>query len=66
MKIKIIENNKFKEMDVKKGLTIAELARKLEIVLPTYIPKVNGKIVPDDEKLNEGDKISFFKVVSGG
>jgi len=66
VKIKIIENNKVKEINVKEGLTIVELAKILDLVLPCYIPKINDKTVPDDEKLKEGDKVVFFKVIGGG
>lgn len=49
-----------------KGLTIHELARKLGVVLPNYIVKINNKLVPENEEIANGDSVHFMKVVSGG
>lgn len=66
MKIKIIHENKKKEIQLEKKITISELAKRLNIVMPNYIVKLNNKIVPEDEILNNGDTVEFFKVISGG
>ncbi|MBU5688728.1 MAG: MoaD/ThiS family protein [Candidatus Aenigmarchaeota archaeon] len=66
MKIKVIFEGKVKQLKAEKGMSIAELARKNGIILSNYIVKVNDVIVPEDEKINEKDKIEFLKVISGG
>ncbi|MBU5688212.1 MAG: MoaD/ThiS family protein [Candidatus Aenigmarchaeota archaeon] len=66
MKIKVIFEGKVKQLKAEKGMSIVELARKNGIILSNYIVKVNDVIVPEDEKINEKDKIEFLKVISGG
>ncbi|MEM5777626.1 MAG: MoaD/ThiS family protein [Candidatus Aenigmatarchaeota archaeon] len=66
MKIKVIFEGKIKQLKAVKGMSIAELARYNDIVLSNYIVKVNNIIVPEDEKINEKDKIEFLRVISGG
>ncbi|MEM5801047.1 MAG: MoaD/ThiS family protein [Candidatus Aenigmatarchaeota archaeon] len=66
MKIKVILEGKVKQLKAEKGMSIAELAKKNGIILSNYIVKVNDAIVPEDEKINEKDKIEFLKVISGG
>ncbi|MBU5690065.1 MAG: MoaD/ThiS family protein [Candidatus Aenigmatarchaeota archaeon] len=65
MKIKLVVDGKARKIDTKKS-TIIDLAKSHDIVLSNYIVRVNGKIVPEDEKLKDGDVIELFKVISGG
>lgn len=67
MKIKIIkEQSGAKEVKLAQSISVSELAKKMDIVLPNYIVRVNNKIVPEDEKVADGDVIHFFRVISGG
>ncbi|MCX8178725.1 MAG: MoaD/ThiS family protein [Candidatus Aenigmarchaeota archaeon] len=65
MKIKLVVEGKNKTIVIKKS-NIIDLAKNQGIVLSNYIVRVNNKIVPEDEKLKDGDVVEFFKVISGG
>jgi len=64
MKIKVIIDGKTKKLELSKPITILELAEKLNIVLPCFIVKVNGKIVPEDDEAM--GTIEFVRITSGG
>ncbi|MEM0473138.1 MAG: MoaD/ThiS family protein [Candidatus Aenigmatarchaeota archaeon] len=65
MKIKLVVEGKSKTITIKKS-SIIDLAKNQGIILSNYIVRVNDKIVPEDEKLKDGDVVEFFKVISGG
>lgn len=66
MRIKVIESAKTREMDIKKPITVSELAKRLDITMPSYIARINNRIVPDTERLKNKDEVEFFKIISGG
>jgi sulfur carrier protein len=66
MKIKVVIDGKERQLNYKKGMRIADLARENNIILSNYIVRVNDNIVPEDERVGEKDKIEFLKVISGG
>ena len=66
MKIKVKKNEKTREIKIKKNITVSELAKQLNITLQNHIVKVDDRLVPDDEKLKEGNTVEFFIVISGG
>ncbi|MCX8179671.1 MAG: MoaD/ThiS family protein [Candidatus Aenigmarchaeota archaeon] len=66
MKIKIVLGGKKKEVEVKNGENIIELAKRNNIILSNYIVKVNGKIVPENQVIKRYDKIEFIRIASGG
>ena len=46
--------------------TIEGLLRELRINSETVIVEKNGKIVPVQESLKDGDSIRIMKIISGG
>jgi sulfur carrier protein ThiS len=56
------------ELDLPEGATVAEAVGRLEIKTRprTMLLVVNGKIVPDDHVLAEGDELRLVPGVSGG
>ena len=66
MKIKVLESARLKEMELDRSITVSELANRLGIVMPSYIAKINNKIVPDTTKVKAKDEVEFFKIISGG
>lgn len=66
MKIKVRDGKTTKEMRIDTNMTIADLSKKMSIMLSEHIIRVNNEIVPDNEKLRDGDVIEFMKVISGG
>ena len=45
---------------------VASLFEKLKLNPEEYVITVNGKIVLEDEKLKDKDKVKLYPVVSGG
>jgi sulfur carrier protein ThiS len=67
IKVKLLpEGNKFKETKLKKGATGQDLLEKLNLALDAHIISKQGDPIPLDDELEEGDRISIIKVVSGG
>lgn len=48
------------------GTRIEDLLEELDKNHETVVVKRNEKIVPEDEALDDGDKITIIPVVSGG
>lgn len=46
--------------------TVGELMSELQLSPEEYLPSINGKLVTEDETLEEGIEITFVPVVSGG
>ena len=65
MKIKLVVEGKSKTVKTNK-LNIIDLAKSQKIVLSNYIVRVNDRIVPEDEKIKDGDVVEFLKIISGG
>jgi sulfur carrier protein ThiS len=55
-----------KEYEVNAGITIRAALIELEIPPNTVFPTRDGKLIPTDEILKEGDTIRIFTVISGG
>jgi sulfur carrier protein ThiS len=48
------------------GQTIRQALENLDIVPETVLPVRQGKLVPEDEILKEGESIRLVAVISGG
>jgi thiamine biosynthesis protein ThiS len=57
---------KTKEMKVKNGSKIADVLKELGINRETVLVRRNGKIVPEEEKIKDRDKIEVIRITSGG
>jgi sulfur carrier protein ThiS len=49
-----------------KGSTVAEVLRSVDINPQNVLVSLEGRIVPDDMKVMEGQRLEALKVVSGG
>jgi sulfur carrier protein ThiS len=69
MKIKILllpERKKTKIIDIKKGSTVIDAIRAMDLYPDAWIPVRGDAPVPLDEVLREGDELKLIAVVSGG
>ena len=48
------------------GQTVRKALENLDIVPETVLPVRQGKLVPEDEVLKEGESIRLVAVISGG
>ena len=62
--IEVEEKGKKKKISGVKN--VASLFKKLKLNPDEYVVSVNEKIVLEDEKLKDKDKIKLYPVVSGG
>ena len=46
--------------------TLAELLKDLKVMREEVVIKVNGKLMPETERIGPGDKVEIIKVVFGG
>ena len=51
---------------MKKAKDVGSLLKELKLNPDEYVVSVNGKIVLEDEKLKDKDKVKLYPVVSGG
>ena len=70
--VKEIFNGASKEMNLKDGITVAELKNRLEAAYPemkklhSYLIAVNNEYAEDDLVLDSADEIAIIPPVSGG
>ena len=66
VKVKILRDNKLKEVDLKTGSTIEELIKKINLKPDTIIVMNKDKPIPIDETLYDGQELTILQVSSGG
>ncbi|MFQ6050746.1 MAG: MoaD/ThiS family protein [Candidatus Hydrothermarchaeota archaeon] len=66
MKIKVKRVGKEEELSLKDGSTIMDVLNILNINPVTVVVSLNGRIRPEEEKLNDGDILEIINVISGG
>ena len=55
-----------KKKKLKKESTVGKLLEKQKIRSDDFVISINGKIILEDEKLKDKDKIKLYPVISGG
>ena len=55
-----------KEYEIQGGMTIRMALQKLDIRPEAVIPIKNGRLVPEDLIIQDGDIIKLVAVISGG
>ena len=66
MKIKVKIEGKTKTLDMEKDSNVRNIFEKLDESTEMYVVRRGKEIVIEEDKLKDGDKIEFIKVVSGG
>ena len=66
VKIELYRTKEKKEFEVKKGLMISDLLKKINLKPDTIIVMRNNMPVPIDEKLEENQDLKILQVSSGG
>ena len=64
--IELEVKGKNKRIKLGKEKTIKNLLEKQGIRVDDFVITVNGKVVLEDEKLKDKDKIKLYPVISGG
>ena len=64
MPVKLFLRNQ--EYEARPGMTLRDTLLKLEIQPEAVLATRQGKMITDDEVLNEGDLVKLIAVISGG
>lgn len=66
IRVKVLGRGIEKEVEWRKGLTVADLLREVGFNTESAIARVNGRVALEEERLNDGDYVEVIPVVSGG
>jgi len=66
VRVKIVGQKSPRRLKVATRTTIADLLKKLDQNRETVVVSLNGKIVPEEERLAAGDLVEILPVVTGG
>lgn len=61
-----LESRDFGKTVETRAKTIRELLKELNLLSDSFVIAKNSEIVPESEKLRNGDKLKLYPVVSGG
>ncbi len=62
----VVFRNEERNVSIEGKASIEDLLLSLGINRETVIARKNGEIVPESEKVKDGDRIELLNVVSGG
>lgn len=66
MEFTLIIGEEKESKDWKNGMTIKDVLVEMDIPTETVVVKKDGRIVVEDEIINEGDMVEVIKVIYGG
>ncbi len=66
MQIKLNFSGETKEIKVKDGYAIEDLLKELKINKETVVSRMNGEIVPEEEKIKDNCTLELIEFVSSG
>ena len=55
-----------REWDFDKEVTVLQVLKRLKVLPESVLVLCNGKLVPEDQRLQVGDEVKVVAVVSGG
>lgn len=66
VEVKMFDEGEEKKISVPSGYDAHDLLDKLDKDLEGHVVKVNGKIISEDTRLENDDRVETIPVVSGG
>ncbi len=66
MEFTLIIGEETESKNLKEGLTIKDVLLEMDIPVETVVVKKEGKIVIEEEIINEGEVVEIIKVIYGG
>ncbi len=64
--VRILGRGIEKELEWRKGLTVADVLREVGFNTESAIARINGRVVLEDERIEDGTPVEVIPVVSGG
>ncbi len=66
IKVKVLGRGIEREIEWRKGLTVADVLREVGFNTESAIARVNGRVALEDERVDENASVEVIPVVSGG
>ncbi|WP_457742775.1 MoaD/ThiS family protein [Thermococcus sp.] len=66
IKVKVLGRGIEKEIDWKEEMKVADVLREVGFNTESAIARINGRVVLEDEKVEDGVTVEVIPVVSGG
>jgi len=66
IKVKVLGRGIEREIEWRKGLTVADVLREVGFNTESAIARVNGRIALEDERIEDNTSVEVIPVVSGG
>ncbi|ALL02016.1 hypothetical protein Pyrde_1973 [Pyrodictium delaneyi] len=66
VKVRIIGAPSVRLVEYRDGMTVRDVLRELGLLSSEYVVARNGRVVAEDEPVEDGDEIVLYPVVSGG
>jgi len=61
-----IKGRKKEVLELPEGALVTDVLKKLEINRETVVVFINGRAVPEEERINEGSELTILPIVTGG
>jgi len=66
IKVKVLGRGIEKEVEWRKGMKVADILREVGFNTESAIARIDGRVVLEDEKVEDGVTVEVIPVVSGG
>ncbi len=66
IKVKVLGRGIEREIEWRKGLTVADVLREVGFNTESAIARVNGRVALEDERMEDNASVEVIPVVSGG
>ncbi|WP_297536264.1 MoaD/ThiS family protein [Thermococcus sp.] len=66
IKVKVLGRGIEREVEWRKDMTVADILREVGFNTESAIARIDGRVVLEDEKVEDGIEIEVIPVVSGG
>ena len=66
IKVKVLGRGIEKEVEWRKGMKVADILREVGFNTESAIARIDGRVVLEDEKVEDGVTMEVIPVVSGG
>lgn len=66
VRVRIIGSSGAKVVEHRPGMRVIDVLRELGLLSNEYVVSRNGRVVAEDEPVEDGDELVLYPVVSGG
>ena len=66
IRVKVLGRGIEKEVEWRRGMTVKDLLREIGFNTESAIARINGRVVLEDEKVEDETEVEVIPVVSGG